>query len=97
MRAIHSFRIAADHPCLAGHFPGRPIVPGVLVLDHALRAIDAEIPLGWPLRLGRVKFTAPLLPGEAATVLVGEPRDRRLAFACEGPEGRIMQAAVELA
>jgi 3-hydroxyacyl-[acyl-carrier-protein] dehydratase len=34
-------RIASDHPALAGHFPGEPIVPGALLLDEALHAIDA--------------------------------------------------------
>jgi 3-hydroxyacyl-[acyl-carrier-protein] dehydratase len=34
-------RIASDHPALAGHFPGQPIVPGALLLDEALHAIDA--------------------------------------------------------
>ncbi|PRQ08066.1 3-hydroxyacyl-ACP dehydratase FabZ family protein [Enhygromyxa salina] len=28
-----SFRVAADHPILAGHFPGRPIWPGVLTIE----------------------------------------------------------------
>lgn len=29
-----SCTIAADHPALPGHFPGRPIVPGVVLLDR---------------------------------------------------------------
>lgn len=97
MRAIRQFRIAADHPCLPGHFPGRPIVPGVVLLDEALRAVATEIRLPVPLRLSRVKFMGPLLPDEPATVLVDEPRNGRLAFACDARGGRILQAAVELA
>ena len=62
------FSIAPDHPCLPGHFPGRPLVPGVVVLDRVLAAIEAAHgPLG-PLRLPQVKFVQPLLPGEAARV-----------------------------
>ncbi len=38
---VSHFEIAADHPCLPGHFPGRPVVPGVVVLDHVLAAIEA--------------------------------------------------------
>lgn len=62
------FSIAPDHPCLPGHFPGRPLVPGVVLLDRVLAAIEAAHgPLG-PLRLPQVKFVQPLLPGEAARV-----------------------------
>jgi len=62
------FAIAHDHPALPGHFPGRPVVPGVVVLDRVLAAIEAAHgPLG-PLRLPQVKFVQPLLPGETAEI-----------------------------
>ena len=63
------FSIPDDHPCLPGHFPGRPLVPGVVVLEQVLRA--AEAAAGEPLdalRLPQVKFMAPLLPGQVARI-----------------------------
>lgn len=63
------FTIPTDHPCLPGHFPGRPLVPGVVVLEQVLLAITRQC--GVPvtaLRLPQVKFMAPLLPGQAATI-----------------------------
>lgn len=62
------FRIAHDHPCLPGHFPGRPLVPGVVLLERVLEAIEATHgPLG-ALTLPQVKFVQPLLPGETARI-----------------------------
>lgn len=64
------FSIPSDHPCLPGHFPGQPIVPGVVVLDRVLDAIEAaQGPLG-ALRLPQVKFVQPLLPGEVADIVL---------------------------
>jgi 3-hydroxyacyl-[acyl-carrier-protein] dehydratase len=64
-----SFRVPADHPSLPGHFPGQPVVPGVLILDEvAARACEA---LGGglrPARLPQVKFVAPLLPDQDARI-----------------------------
>jgi len=62
------FVVACGHPCLPGHFPDRPLVPGVVVLDHVLAAIESmHGPLG-RLRLPQVKFAHPLLPGETARI-----------------------------
>lgn len=64
------FSIPADHPSLPGHFPGQPIVPGVVVLERVLEAIEAAHgPLG-PLRLPQVKFAQPLRPGEVAEIVL---------------------------
>ena len=61
--------IPADHPSLPGHFPGRPLVPGVVLLDRVFDAVEAMhgAALG-AVRLPRVKFMQPLLPDEMARV-----------------------------
>lgn len=59
------FIIPPDHRALPGHFPGHPIVPGVVLLDHALHTIGAA--LGRPLdacKINSAKFLSPAAPGE---------------------------------
>lgn len=58
--------LAPDHPAFAGHFPGHPIVPGVVLLDEALQALaSAEgIELG-ALQVSVAKFLVPVRPGES--------------------------------
>lgn len=61
--------IPADHPAFAGHFPGMPIVPGVVLLNATLHAIatDQAQPItAW--QISSVKFLSPLLPGQPAII-----------------------------
>ena len=37
-----SFTIPHDHPALPGHFPGNPLVPAVVLIDHASEAAREE-------------------------------------------------------
>ena len=55
--------LESDHPVFAGHFPGRPIVPGVLLLDRAQRAIESATGLALS-GLAVAKFFSPAVPGE---------------------------------
>jgi 3-hydroxyacyl-[acyl-carrier-protein] dehydratase len=64
-----TFVIDADHPSLPGHFPGTPVVPGVVVLDHVLQAAERWRGRGLSTRgLKQVKFHSPLLPDQRADV-----------------------------
>jgi 3-hydroxymyristoyl/3-hydroxydecanoyl-(acyl carrier protein) dehydratase len=57
--------IAADHPAYAGHFPGRPILPGVVLLDEALLALAALLGrAAATAQIKSAKFLSPVLPGE---------------------------------
>ena len=61
--------ISAEHPALVGHFPGAPIVPGVLLLDEMVRAAEAHRgSRAGRWRIGSAKFLKPVRPGETLTL-----------------------------
>ena len=84
------FEIPHDDPCLAGHFPGRPLVPGVVLLERVLAAIEAGGAIAGPLRLPQVKFLRPLLPGQPARVVL-EGVAPRWRFEVVGEEGVLVR------
>ena len=69
MKNQTSLKIPANHPAFAGHFPGTPIVPGVVLLDEVLHAISLDTGLdetAW--QISSVKFLSPLKPGESVVI-----------------------------
>ena len=63
------FAIAAGHAALDGHFPGRPVVPAVVLLAEVMAAVEAETALAasaWTL--ASAKFLAPAGPGDELTL-----------------------------
>ena len=70
--ATRTVEIAADHPAFDGHFPGRPVLPGVALLSEVLEA-GAREPLvaeciGDSPRLSVVKFLAPVGAGASLVI-----------------------------
>jgi 3-hydroxyacyl-[acyl-carrier-protein] dehydratase len=61
--------IASAHPALPGHFPGNPIVPGVVLLDCIAEALERE-GAGRFAQIRAVKFLAPLRPEEKAELRI---------------------------
>lgn len=55
--------IPGDHPAFAGHFPGNPIVPGVVLLDTAQRIIEGLHALTCT-GIAVAKFHSPAIPDE---------------------------------
>ncbi len=88
----------AGDPLYAGHFPGRPLVPGALLLDAALRAIATSRGLvltQW--ELAQVKFLAPTVPGVALRIAHQWRDDGTLRFVLDSAEGEVARGLLRRA
>ena len=56
------FIIDNTHPALAGHFPGNPIVPGVVIIDHIVELAQREDSSIHTSTLSHIKFHHVLSP-----------------------------------
>ncbi|HWU67825.1 MAG TPA: hypothetical protein VN046_03035 [Stenotrophobium sp.] len=88
--------IAADHPCLAGHFPGNPIVPGVVLLEQVAVALcewrGAAVGIGG---FPTVKFLSPLRPDERMEIILSDGDGTELRFRCEAAGRLLAQGSIQ--
>jgi 3-hydroxymyristoyl/3-hydroxydecanoyl-(acyl carrier protein) dehydratase len=94
IRLIH-----ADHPSLPGHFPGAPLVPGVVILDEVLAALiewhqDSQL-----TGIRMVKFLAPLQPEQAFTISLSVRNEHagEVNFCCRAEDRVIVEGQLEVA
>ena len=80
--------IPANHPALAGHFSGNPIVPGVVILDEILQATADWRPDRRLLSAPSVKFLALLRPEQGFTIRLADTGSGRVRFECLREDGQ---------
>ena len=69
MKNSAHWTIPADHPAFAGHFPGTPILPGVVLLDAALQIIADTSGIALDIcEISSVKFLSPAGPGDELVI-----------------------------
>jgi len=69
MNSATHWTVPLDHPAFAGHFPGTPIVPGVMLLDTVLQALAAATGIALDIcDIGSVKFLSPAKPGDELVI-----------------------------
>jgi 3-hydroxyacyl-[acyl-carrier-protein] dehydratase len=86
VRAVGIKQITINEPFFAGHFPGRPIMPGVLIVE-ALAQVGAVAVLMQPEHKGKlayfagidgVRFKKPVTPGDTLRLEVSMEKMRRV-------------------
>ena len=87
--------ISSQHPALAGHFPGNPVVPGVVLLSEVIRALVQHLGrsvhvTGFP----SVKFVSPLLPEVEVQISFVLKDDNRATFDVAADGRRIVNGSV---
>ena len=90
--------ISADHPSLPGHFPGAPLVPGVVILDEVLAALDEWRKDCQVTGIRTVKFLVPLNPDEPFTIRFSASGDGggEVHFSCGVEERTIVEGRLQV-
>lgn len=88
--------VPADHPALPGHFPGQPVVPGVVILDQVLQAVARWLPGAGCAQQVDAKFVAPLLPEEPLRICLTRKAEQRVDFICRAGGQTVAQGRLTL-
>ena len=90
--------ISADHPSLPGHFPGAPLVPGVVILDEVLAAFDEWRKDCQVTGIRTVKFLVPLKPDELFTIHFSASEDSggEVDFWCQIRARKIVEGLLQV-
>ncbi len=79
--------VTANEPFFQGHFPGRPIMPGVLIIEamaqtaatlvvDSLGGVDSATHIVYFMMIDNARFRRPVVPGDRLHIKVKKQRHR---------------------
>jgi 3-hydroxyacyl-[acyl-carrier-protein] dehydratase len=84
--AIGIKNVSVNEPFFEGHFPGHPVMPGVLIIESMAQTAaglvistlgpDAGIPIVYFMSVESAKFRKPVTPGDQLRLTVAKDRRR---------------------
>jgi 3-hydroxymyristoyl/3-hydroxydecanoyl-(acyl carrier protein) dehydratase len=88
--------LRADHPAAQGHFPGDPIIPGAVLLNETLQAIEAGLgaPLA-PFRIMSAKFLHPARPGDRLIIEFSRAAQGEIRFTSRVDEKTVLSGRIQ--
>lgn len=95
MNYNYTGKIKNEHASLPGHFPGNPVVPGVVLLDQVRMAVADWRPGYFISGLPQVKFSVPLLPDQEFKIMLTE-KQGKYSFSCIRDDETIAQGQFKL-
>ncbi len=91
-----TFTIAKSHPSLAGHFPGNPVVPGVVLLEHIKTCLSNAENHAVLSGFKNVKFLRPVLPEQEVVLELEIAGSNKQRFTCRHAGEKVLQGEIEL-
>lgn len=106
--AVGIKNVTFNEPHFQGHFPGQPVMPGVLIIEAmaqvagaiSLKAANSDKPsLVYFLTIDGAKFRKPVVPGDRLEIKVRKLKRRGniVRFACEAFVEGALAAEAEIA
>lgn len=79
--------VSANEPCFQGHFPGHPIMPGVLIIEamaqtsatlvvDSLKGVGSDSHVVYFMTIESARFRKPVVPGDQLHIKVKKERQR---------------------